>query len=71
MNISFYSNANKTNFHLKSFALSIAFIARFTASQQWPFKAWFAGLQGMVLLEKKNVTVGIEIAPSSKIKRIQ
>ena len=29
MKISFHSYANKTNFHTKSFALSLAFIARF------------------------------------------
>ena len=31
MKISFHSHANKTNFHMKSFALSVAFIVRFTA----------------------------------------
>ena len=37
MKISFlHSYANKTNFHLKSFALSLAFIMRFKAIQKWP-----------------------------------
>ena len=36
MKISFHSNANKTNFHMKSFALSLTFIMRFTATQKWP-----------------------------------
>ena len=36
MKISFHSYANKTNFHLKSFALSFAFIVRFTANRKWP-----------------------------------
>ena len=30
--ISFYSNANKTNFNMKSFALSLSFIMMFTAT---------------------------------------
>ena len=33
MKISFHSYANKTNFHLKSFALSLAFIMRFTGTR--------------------------------------
>ena len=36
MKISFHSYANKTHFHLKSFALSLAFIVRFTVTWQWP-----------------------------------
>ena len=36
MKISFHSYANKTNFHMKSFALSLAFIMRFTATRKWP-----------------------------------
>ena len=36
MKISFHSYANKTNFHKKSFALSLAFIMRFTATRKWP-----------------------------------
>ena len=38
MKISFISYANKTNFHMKSFALSLAFIARFTATRKWPIR---------------------------------
>ena len=34
MKISFYSYANKTNFHMKSFASSLAFIVRFTATRK-------------------------------------
>ena len=34
--ISFYSFANKTNFHMKWFALSVDFIMRFTATRKWP-----------------------------------
>ena len=33
--ISFHSNVNKTNFHMKSFALSLASIMRFTATRKW------------------------------------
>ena len=36
MKISFHSYANKTNFHMKTFALSLAFIMRFTATRKWP-----------------------------------
>ena len=35
MKISFHSYANKTNFHMKSFALSLAFIVRFRATRKW------------------------------------
>ena len=38
MKISFHSYANKTNFHMKSFALSLAFIMRFTATRKWPIE---------------------------------
>ena len=38
MKIRFHSNANKTNFHMESFALSLAFIVSFTASRKWPIK---------------------------------
>ena len=36
MKISFHSYANKTNFHMKSFALSLAFVMRFKVTQKWP-----------------------------------
>ena len=36
MKISFHSYANKTNFHMKSFALSLAFIMKFTVTRKWP-----------------------------------
>ena len=36
MKISFHSYANKTNFYTKSFALSLAFIVRLTATRKWP-----------------------------------
>ena len=35
MKISFHSYANKPNFHMKSSALSLAFIVRFTAIRKW------------------------------------
>ena len=38
MKIRFHSDANKTNFHMKSFSLSLAFI-RFTATRKCPFNA--------------------------------
>ena len=36
MEISFHSYANKPNFHMESFARSLAFIVRFTATRKWP-----------------------------------
>ena len=33
--ISFHSYANKTNFHMNSFAFSLACIVRFTATRKW------------------------------------
>ena len=41
MKISFHSYANKTNFHMKSFALSLAFIVSFTGTRKWPIKDLF------------------------------
>ena len=38
MTIRFPSCANKTNFHMKSLALSLAFIMRFTATREWPIQ---------------------------------
>ena len=36
--ISFHSYANKTNFRMKIFPLSLAFIVRFTATRKWPIE---------------------------------
>ena len=36
MKISYHSYAIKTDFHMKSFALGLAFIMRFTAIGKWP-----------------------------------
>ena len=35
MKTSFHSYANKTNFHMKSFVLSLAFVMRFKATRKW------------------------------------
>ena len=35
MKISFHSYANKTDFHMKTFTLILAFIRRFTATRKW------------------------------------
>ena len=35
MKISFHSYANKANFHMKRFALSLAFVMRYTATRKW------------------------------------
>ena len=39
MKTSFHSYANKTNFHMKSFALSLTFMMRFTTTRKWPIEA--------------------------------
>ena len=36
MKINFHSYANKTNFDMKSFALSLAFMMRYKATRKWP-----------------------------------
>ena len=52
----FYWYANKTNFHIKSFALSFAFIMRFTATRKWPIgkgagkKPWERGCAGLQVI---------------------
>ena len=38
MNISFHSYANKTKFHMKNFALSLAFVMRFKATRKCPIQ---------------------------------
>ena len=38
MKNSFYSYANKTNFNMKSFVLSLAFIMRLAATRKWPIE---------------------------------
>ena len=45
MKISLLSDANKTNFHMKGFALSLAFIMRFTATRKWPICVDLGNLQ--------------------------
>ena len=40
MKISFHSNANKTDYHMKSFALSLAFIMKFIKWRHKMFKGW-------------------------------
>ena len=40
MKISFHSYANKTEFQMKSFALSLAFIMRFAATRKWPIEGF-------------------------------
>ena len=39
MKISCHLYANKTNFHMKSFALSLVFIVRLSATRKWPINA--------------------------------
>ena len=36
MKVSLYSYANKTNFHMKSVSLSLAFIMSFRVTRKWP-----------------------------------
>ena len=49
MKISFHSFANKTNFHVKNFALSLALIMKFTATQKWPIRIVTAPLAFPIL----------------------
>ena len=53
MKISVHSYANKTNFHMKSFAFGLAFIGRFTATQKWPITFAFTQHPGSYAGEKK------------------
>ena len=48
--ISFHSRANKTNFRMKSFALSLAFIMRFTATGKWPIGAYILKIYNTLFL---------------------
>ena len=41
--ISSHSYANKTSFHMKSFALSLAFAVRFKATRKWPIDRFSFG----------------------------
>ena len=36
----FHSHANKTSFHLKSFALSLAFVMKLKATRKWPTRSF-------------------------------
>ena len=42
--ISFHSYANKTSFHRKSFALSLAFTMRFRTTWEWPVTGLFSAM---------------------------
>ena len=64
MKISFHSYANKTNFHIKSFALSFAFIVRFTATRKWPVTL-VRSITRVFCLDKKQ----LQSQRSSKKKR--
>ena len=39
--ITFHSSTNKTNFHMKSFPLSLTFVMRFKATRKWPLSETF------------------------------
>ena len=41
--IYFHSYANKTYFSYEKFALSLAFIVRFTATRKWPIEGFLKG----------------------------
>ena len=36
----FHSHANKTSFHLKSFALNLAFVMKLKATRKWPTRSF-------------------------------
>ena len=50
LKISFHSYGNKTNFHMKRFALSLAFIVRFTTTRKWPIQRTFYGFNDLLLV---------------------
>ena len=50
MKISFHSYANKTNFLMKRFALSLTFIVTFTATRKWPIVLLFLDNLSTVVL---------------------
>ena len=50
MKISFHSCANKTNCHMKSFALSLALIMRLTATRKWPKECRESFVLALVLI---------------------
>ena len=61
MKISFHSYANETNFHLKSFARSLAFIVRFTATRKWPIALFNSGFS--CLYEERGLCRDVEGFP--------
>ena len=55
MKISFHSYANKTNYHMKRFALRLAFLVRFTATRKWPiYLLEFALSSSVVVVPGEN-----------------
>ena len=50
MEISFHSHAKKPNFHMKRFALSLAFKMRFTATGKWPIGAHILKIYNMLTM---------------------
>ena len=54
MKISFHSYANKTNFHMKSFALSLAFIVSFSATRKWPILAFYFNAKLLIKILLRN-----------------
>ena len=55
MKISFHSYANKTNFHTKSFTLSLAFIMRFTATRKQPITGALPILNGLLPIKASEI----------------
>ena len=72
LKISFHSHANKTNFHMKSFALNLAFIMRFAAARKWPIHHTINVHVTMVTMGinfRKSRSTGMMGAPPSRILR--
>ena len=53
--ISFHSHANKTNFYMKSFALSLAFILRLETARTWPIAFYkFCFRTNIFIMQKQD-----------------
>ena len=68
MRIIFHSYAKKTNFHMKSFALSLAFILRFTATRKWPIHAEKGPSVLAIVAPKMNVQMIRDLLLCEKVQ---
>ena len=67
MKISFHSYANKTNFHMKSFALSLAFVLWLKASRNWPIVVGYTKKKESDSRMKQNFHCTLYLTPKIQI----